>query len=152
MIKRCCRPAQYPTVREGDYLNIGAGTEVGIYMRPHCWDYDTNGLDHYFTDYRLSVPMTLSLYNYGGGIENIFHWYPQNDQWWITGFNPEHVGKVDVHKQVMVGSVDFSGFEELYENLIDTMNEESDYYNKNAMLYLIPDDNFHKVWICWYRG
>jgi len=84
--------------------------------------------------------------NYGGGIENIFHWYPQNDQWWITGFNPKHVGKIDVHKQVMVGSVDFSGFEELYKKLKEEMDLEE---NKAKMEYLSFDDTHNAIWIIW---
>ena len=88
--------------------------------------------------------------NYGGGIENIFHWYPQNDQWWITGFNPKHVGKIDVHKQVMIGSVDFSGYEELYKSLIYTGNKDNDDYVYAADKYLISDDVHHKIWLCWY--
>ena len=84
--------------------------------------------------------------NYGGGIENIFHWYPQNDQWWITGFNPKHVGKIDVHKQVMVGSVDFSGFEELYKKLKEEMDLEE---NKAKMEYLFFDDTHNAIWIIW---
>ena len=82
--------------------------------------------------------------NYGG-IENIFHWYPQNDQWWITGFNPEHVGKVDVHKQVMVGSVDFSENEELYKNF-KVENE-----NRSIVKdFLIFDKDNLTVWLCWH--
>ena len=132
-------------MREGDYLNIGAGAEMGIYSRPDWLTQNSDGLDHYFTDYRLSVPMTLSLYNYSGGIENIFHWYPQNDQWWITGFNPEHVGKVDVHKQVMVGSVDFSENEELYKNF-KVENE-----NRSIVKdFLIFDKDNLTVWLCWH--
>jgi len=83
--------------------------------------------------------------NYGG-IENIFHWYPQNDQWWITGFNPKHVGKIDVHKQVMVGSIDFSGFEELYWAFEENITAKY----QNLLKFLVFDEQRHNVWICWY--
>ena len=82
---------------------------------------DPNGLDHYFVDKELSMPMTLNLYNYNveKDIDCIYNYSPTSPQWWITAFNPEYVGKVDVTKHVMIGSVDFSGNEEMYDELLD---------------------------------
>ena len=117
---------------------------------------DPNGLDHYFVDKELSMPMTLSLYNYNNkdNIDCIYNWAPtpDNPQWWITGFNPEYVGKVDVTKYVMIGTVDFSGNEEMYDRLKETGDDTIlEYYNKATETYLIFDDQNKTGWVCWYE-
>ena len=61
---------------------------MGLYYRPMILPSDPDGLDHYFAYSRLTLPMQLYLYDYESG-ENIFSWEPTEDQWWITGFNPE---------------------------------------------------------------
>ena len=62
--------------------------------------------------------MELYLYEYNSSanIDNVFSWNPKALQWWVTGFNPEYVGRVDVNKLVSVGCVDFIGYEDMYEN------------------------------------
>ena len=55
--------------------------------------------------------------NYGGFYEKIFAWSPNEEQWWITGFNPNHVDRVDVNTEVLIGCVDFSGYEDLYKKI-----------------------------------
>ncbi len=87
---------------------------MGIYFRPSKLPSDPDGVDHYNVSKLLVLPMKLYLYNYEGenDIENIFAWEPDEDQWWITGFNPKTVGKADFKKQVMIGSVDFSGYKD----------------------------------------
>ena len=84
--------------------------------------------------------------NYGSFYEKIFAWTPNEEQWWITGFNPEHVGTVDVHKQVMVGCVDFSGCADFYKAFKEEMNLEE---NKAKREYLFFDDIHNAVWIMW---
>ena len=63
--------------------------------------------------------MELYLYEYNSStnIDNVFSWNPEALQWWVTGFNPEYVGRVDVNKLVSVGCVDFTGHEDMYEAL-----------------------------------
>jgi len=135
--------------------NPGAGADIGIYSRPTYMAQDRDGLDHYFADTSLTMPMQLYLYNnYGSSnIENIFSWQPSEEQWWITGFNPEHVGIADMTKQVMVACVDFSeytdanGKNEMYDELKDAL-EELELDKK----YVILDEDEEIVWIMWYEG
>ncbi len=136
-------------VWRGDYLNLGAGAEVGIYSRPDWLKQDPDSLDHYFTDYDLALPMTLSLYNCNYGVQSIFQWYPDEEQWWITGFNPEHLREeVDVNKQAMICRIDLSDDTGIYDALFEA-KDDKEYENKKK--YLIFDDNNHIVWIYWYK-
>ncbi|WP_117407197.1 DUF4474 domain-containing protein, partial [Ruminiclostridium josui] len=61
---------------KGDYLNLGAGAEIGIY---------TGGEPHWITDESLAMPMELYLKDDKGNI--IFEYRPKEKQWWCTGFN-----------------------------------------------------------------
>lgn len=61
----------------GDYLNLGAGAELGIYTR---WDYSDV---IWKVDKSLAMTMTLKL-KYKN--EVLFDWQPSQKQWWITGF------------------------------------------------------------------
>lgn len=63
---------------KGDYLNLGAGAELGIYKRWRYWE------DVWQVDKSLAMKMTLQL-DYKS--KNIINWQPTNKQWWITGFN-----------------------------------------------------------------
>jgi len=48
----------------------------------------------------------------------LFNWYPENPQWWITGFNPECKDeKANAKNQVMIGSVQFPNGE-MYEAVV----------------------------------
>lgn len=139
----------------GDYLNIGAGAEVGIYIRPHFWDYNENFLDQYFTIKELAMPMTLYLYNYDYANnkvkENIISWAPEAPQWWITGFNPDTVGEADVSKQVMISSVKLSQFAVSEDKNIvyDKLKKETN-KDREKSQYVIFDDSEDTVWIMWY--
>lgn len=132
----------------GDYLNLGAGAEIGIYSRPSYLSQDPDFFDHYFVDYDLALPMQLYLYEYNGAdkINNVFSWRPNDDQWWITGFNPEYVNKVDVKKLVSVGCIDFTGHEEMYDAL-----KTSTLRQNTIKDYAIFDDINLVVWLCWYE-
>lgn len=127
----------------GNYLNLGAGSEIGLYYRKT----GSGGVsDHYKASKKLALPMTLELYNYNSSlkIDTIFAWAPEEPQWWITGFNPQYWGDVDVTKQVMIGSIDFSGHEKLYEGFARMYSENSDSHK-----FVILDDERKLVWICW---
>ena len=105
-------------------------------------------LDAYHADTSFTMPMDLYLYNYyGENSEQIFGWNPNEEQWWITGFNPKHVGKIDVHKQVMIGCVNFSGYEDLYKK-INAAKDSFGYVEKKK--YLFFDEGNYCLWICWY--
>lgn len=136
----------------GDYLNLGAGAEIGIYFRPTDENSSTNVLDHYFAHPDFTVPMQLYLYNYEGenSIENIFAWEPREDQWWITGFNPEWVGRVDKKKQIVIGCVDFSRFTDNNgENEMYTSFKLSNQEEYESFLYF--ENEIKTVWIIWYK-
>ncbi len=70
----------------------------------------------------------------------------ENEQAELTGFNPQYEGNVDVNKQVMIGSVDFSGHEEMY-NKFKARNE----FRAPVKDFLIFDKDNCTVWICWYE-
>ena len=128
----------------GDYLNLGAGAEIGFYQRPSAMAQDPNGLDHYFVWPNSAIPMQLYLYNYNGSsnITNIFSWRPTETQWWITGFNPEYVDNVNVNTQVMVGCVDFSKYTDVNgENEMYDKFKEYNEINIELMAFLVFDDD-----------
>ena len=62
---------------KGDYLNLGAGAELGIYSK---WEYSDV---IWKVDKSLAMTMTLKL-EYKN--EVLFDWQPLEKQWWITGF------------------------------------------------------------------
>ena len=134
----------------GDYLNLGAGAEIGIYSRPTWLAQDSDKLDQYFVDYDLAMPMQLYLYNYenSSDIQNIHSWAPDEPQWWICSFNPQYLrDDVDVSKQIMIGSMDFSGNEEMYDCFVAEMNKVG---NDEKRKYLTYDERNKTIWLCWY--
>ncbi len=92
--------------------------------------------------------MQLYLYDYNSSsdIDNILSWEPNQEQWWITGFNPQYEGTVDVKKQVMIGSIDFTGRDNMYEAFIEYITHSSD------GKYVVYDEKGESkvIWICWY--
>ena len=63
---------------KGDYINLGAGAELGIYR---------GSKGHLTVDKSLAMWMGM-IVAYNG--EYIIEYYPNENQWWITGFNPEY--------------------------------------------------------------
>ena len=63
---------------KGDYINLGAGAELGIYVG--------NG-PHYFVDKSQAMRMGMIL-EYKG--KKIINYVPYEKQWWLTGFNPSY--------------------------------------------------------------
>ena len=128
-------------VWRGDYLTLGSGAEMGLYKKRDNTSYNIEHWDA--VDFE--VPMTLNLYNYysANNIEHVFSWKPENNQWWITGFNPNY-SDIDVEKQVLLGSIDFSEHKNMYTSLKENINED----NQN---YVIFDDANYKVWISFYE-
>ena len=126
----------------GDYLTLGSGAEMGLYKKNIYIDNNTEHWDA--VDFE--VPMTLNLYNYNSAndIEQIFSWKPENTQWWITGFNPNY-SDIDVEKQVLTGTIDFSEHTDMYESLKENIGE-----NKGNEKYIIFDDVNYKLWISFY--
>ena len=67
---------------KGDYLNLGAGAELGIYSRLVVQGKSTG---HWLAETKspLSMMMTLRLCG-----KIIATYKPTTKQWWITSFNP----------------------------------------------------------------
>lgn len=128
----------------GDYLNLGSGAEIGIYEKP---------IEVPYTDFKhwraadFTLPMTLNLYNYYGKnyIENIFSWAPNEEQWWITGFNPDF-SDPNVNDMVSLGTIDFSEHEDMFNSLKNNVMEDE--YLKDFMIF---DEDGHTVWLIWWR-
>ena len=69
---------------KGDYINLGAGAELGIYYGGKDKD------SFWLVDKSLAMPMTLTLAHkiYGNIVDN---WDNEgNNSWWITSFNPKY--------------------------------------------------------------
>ena len=87
---------------KGGCLNLGAGAELGIYKRLVI-----NGVlkEHWLVDStNLTFPMSLKL-SYNG--EDIIDYNPIDNQWWITGFNPEYKD-VAAGELTVIFTVDFT--------------------------------------------
>lgn len=96
---------------KGDYLNLGAGAETGIYKGGEPF-WDTAIYD--------ALPMTLTLYDKDGN--TIMYYAPEDPQWWITGFDPMEQG-VDPDDLKVIGSINMKEnsdvwkvFEKKYNN------------------------------------
>jgi hypothetical protein len=76
---------------KGDYINLGAGAECGIYRNGFIGDLiQIDGKPiHYDVDRDYVLPMTLKLSL--NGVE-VYDRQPDEPQWWITGFNPAFKG------------------------------------------------------------
>ena len=86
---------------KGDYINLGAGAEAGIYYG--------SGV-HKLVDTTLTLPMSMTL-SYKG--EDIIT-YSENT-WWLTGFNPNY-RNVLAENLTATFTVDFSEREGMYES------------------------------------
>jgi len=94
---------------KGDYYNLGAGCETGIYYGKEG-DYHVNALED------SNLIMELSLYGPNG--EKIFVYKPTDPQWWITGFNPRYQDYKADDLEVR-GSIDFSEHPEMWDAFYD---------------------------------
>ncbi|WP_081741712.1 DUF4474 domain-containing protein [Ruminiclostridium josui] len=91
---------------KGDYLNLGAGAELGLYKRLSVFENET---DHWLVDTNLALPMTLTLNDNKGNL--IASYNPSEPQWWITAFNP-YKQDVNARDLRVTYTVDFSGNKE----------------------------------------
>ena len=153
----------------GNYLNLGAGAEVGFYTRPESYQSPSDGMingisnkildlltsctDHYNVDKSLSVPMNVYLYEYSGSssITNVYAWDHQdnstasNNQWWACGFNPEYVLRVDSTKLVRISAIDMSSQKDLYREFANRFDSSADVLAK----YLYFDSDNYYVYVMW---
>ena len=100
---------------KGDYLNLGAGAELGIYK---SWKYDIN---IWQVDKSEAMKMTLKLDYYG---TTIIDWAPEQKQWWITGFNYNYQSP-NINKLTATYTITFDD-----KNMMNAFVSKSE--NKNA--------------------
>lgn len=91
----------------GDYLNLGAGAELGIYQK-------VKGVDHYKVNRSISMRMTLKLYVNLPNPKLVDYYRPNKKQWWITSFVPKFQ-RINVQNTKAEYSVDFSQQNALYK-------------------------------------
>ena len=146
-------------VWKGNYLNLGAGSEVGFYTQNETLENLEKifKLEHWMVSDEL--PMTLSLYKVAGNgliYDTYYHWLPDDNQWWITGFVPDVYDQwlsskfgldwgdtVTEDELLQIASVDFS---ENPQMLIDLKKK---FEGKNEAQYLIFDMEENTLWIAW---
>ena len=88
---------------KGDYLNLGAGAELGIYRQMSLFGMDT---PHWLVDTSLVLPMSMTLKDNKGNL--IASYNPSDPQWWITSFNPAFQNMKAENLRASF-TVDFSG-------------------------------------------
>lgn len=103
-------------VWKGDYVNLGAGAEAGIYK----YGTSIGGMEHWLTATDENLKMELYLYDKKEH-RHLYGYLPTEDTWWITGFDPsrQNVQAEDLQATV---TIDFSDNLELYEGFKNTYN------------------------------
>ncbi len=86
---------------KGDYINLGAGAELGIYR---------GSAGHRIVDTSLAMWMGM-IVSYKN--EEIINYFPNEDQWWITGFNPKYQN-VDANDLFVTIGVGFNNSDMYY--------------------------------------
>mgnify|MGYP004612278433 CR=1 FL=1 len=126
---------------KGDYLNLGAGAETGLYKKS-AWEQFLN-IDHYsIVGKDERVPMELVLYN---GDELLYDYKPGEDQWWITGFDSNVLG-VDANDLTVRGSMDLSGNEALYDALKKKANGSVNGLRYDKVCFNDETKSFYYEW------
>ena len=155
-------------VWKGDYWNLNSGGEIGLYEYDEDYNSGNQGDIEHYRAIDFEVPMTLSLYEYHydkttlgsyetveAYMDNMFHWYPEEEQWWITGFTGRTQKEfIDPEPDLMVliGTVDLSERPDMYEGLKNVVfdRHSNDYDFKKHIIF---DDSTRKVWInFWGKG
>ncbi|MDD6826049.1 MAG: hypothetical protein PUE12_08070 [Oscillospiraceae bacterium] len=129
---------------KGDYTNIGAGAETGLYQVMDA-EYNADGsyamneknLDEYAYIYaevnrEYEVEMSLKLYHDKDGdrefsdSETVYDYRPDEKQWWVNGFNPlyQNVKSEDLRT---VTTINFDSWEdkELAWKFYNAIKEEN---------------------------
>lgn len=94
---------------KGDYLNLGAGAELGIYSRLVV---NGKGTGHWVAETKSALPMTMTLKHNG---KDIASYKPSTKQWWITSFNPYYQNVTAGHLTVSV-TINFSSKKKLFDD------------------------------------
>ena len=122
---------------KGDYINLGSGAELGIYSRDSGLlgqvDVSTPHDDHWLVDTSLAMPMTMTLKE---GNTVIASYTPNENQWWITSFNPAYKNREASGLSVSF-TVDFTGNESMYDAFLNSR----DYLGHQDMWSFPSPDN-----------
>jgi len=134
---------------KGDYLNLGAGGEVGIYDNKHSVPsmnikgINTPAIDDIPGLYEVSDDaLYMTLHASINGKTTILDWNPGKPNWWITGWNPEFQD-VAPENILLSGTINFSGHDDLWEAFY------GEYYNKDKRLTF--DSDTHTVNFQWQK-
>lgn len=101
-----------------------------------------------------SINMSLCTYllpsEPNGEIQSLYKWFPDEKQWWITGFDySKH--RVNADSLVNIGYLDFSGDTNMFESIINSEHCD-DFYNKPETKIsdsMIFDTENKFVWLIW---
>ena len=95
---------------KGDYINLGAGAELGFYRR-------SKGIfEHYVVDKHFTFKMSMKLYYKN---KCIINYHPSNLQWWLTGFNPKYLN-VNASKLRVKFVVHFNNHKNIFKSFYNT--------------------------------
>jgi hypothetical protein len=118
---------------KGNYMNLGAGAETGIYVGSDpLWEIDTD----------LAMPMTLTVTRgcwFGLSEKEVFSYEPTEDQWWITGFNPD-VQFQCASNLTVTGTIEFADHQEMINPF---MTEAK---NQNVEVWYITETKIGYRW------
>ena len=130
---------------KGDYLNLGAGAEMGIYER---LEVNGNPTSHWLVNQDLAIPMTLDvdykgnpIISYDPKIDDEFDKEGQYkegqgiDKWWVTAFDPK-LENVNAEDLTATFTVNFSDKTDLYVDFINSPD-----YKDNKDIWSISEDN-----------
>lgn len=131
---------------KGDYLNLGAGGEVGIYNMN-----GGNG-DIVSTTMRedLGIKMTMKIIDKTTGNDVVNRSTP-SEEWWMTGWNPyvQGLGNKDLD---MTGTLDFSNSKDpnMYYSLKETYRSISENKKRSVKSIWTFDDDTQTATFRWY--
>lgn len=103
---------------KGDYINLGAGGELGIYQQMTVAGFDT---PQWGVNRNIAMKMSMSL-SYQGNV--IATYNPSDPQWWITSFNPDYKN-VDASNLSVSFTVNFSGNTGMFDDFYNEWSGKS---------------------------
>jgi len=129
---------------KGDYMNLGAGAEMGIYSNETEMPFvgteiSTPVEDQWLVDKKLALKMSLVLKDKEGNL--IGEYKPDQKQWWVTSFNPR-VQSESPDDMTASYTIDFSDSQE-HKELFSQFEKNNKYLIHNGKL--VFDDKNYKV-------
>lgn len=133
---------------KGDYINLGAGAELGIYSNESGIkgekDIKCPFSEHWLVDTSLALPMTMTVKDSKG--DEVAIYTPEEKQWWITSFNPEYKD-IPADELNVTFTVDFSDNKEMYEAFITS----KDYLEKKKYWSSEDPNNKYLLTFTWNK-